>query len=150
MKYLLIFSLFVLLALSSCADDDDTFAPSDCGPLINTVGSIDGLGSGDQFDISSTSVDGLCLSIEVSATGCNPEEWTAELVTDSSVGESTPTQTTARFVFDDQLPEDAITCLAILSKTFTFDLSPYLTTEVLPSNLTILGPDTTSVTLLVE
>ncbi|MFT4687406.1 MAG: hypothetical protein ACI92C_002306 [Neolewinella sp.] len=150
MKYLLTFSLFVLLALSSCADDDDTFAPSDCGPLINTVGNIDGLGSGDQFGISSTSVDGLCLSIEVSATGCNTEEWTAELITNSSVDESTPTQTTARFVFDNQLPEDAITCLAILSKTFTFDLSPYLTTEVLPSNLTILGPDTTSVTLLVE
>jgi len=86
----------------------------------------------------------------VSGTGCNPDEWTAQLVTDGSVAESSPTQTVARFVFDNQMPEDSIICQALSSVLYSFDLSPYLSPEVLPSNFTVLGPDTTSMVFLIE
>jgi hypothetical protein len=149
MKYLFAFPLFALFALSSCADDDDSAPITECGQLIEIVSSISGLDSGDGFAISSASVEGLCLSVEVNATGCNPEEWTAELITNGNVAESTPTQSIAQFVFDNHLPEDSITCLALSFKTFTFDLSPYLSSAI-PSNFELLGQDTSSMVLLVE
>ncbi len=150
MKFLVALSFIVLSVVPSCNGDEDVLLPLPCDDQIETISSINDLDSGDGFAISSMFLDGSCLLVEVSGTGCNPDEWTAQLVTDGSVAESSPTQTVARFVFDNQMPEDSIICQALSSVLYSFDLSPYLSPEVLPSNFTVLGPDTTSMVFLIE
>ncbi|TXF91660.1 hypothetical protein FUA23_00310 [Neolewinella aurantiaca] len=148
MKLFFMFLLF--LFLTSCSDDEDNRPVSDCGPYIEILSSTDGLDPGDAFALADISTEGTCLSIEVSATGCNPDDWTAELVTDGAVAESIPTQTNARFILDRQLPDGASICQAIAFKTFTFDLSDYLTPGALPSNLRLVGPADTARVILFE
>ena len=74
-----------------------------------------------------------------------------QLFTFGEVAESMPTQTSARLLFDDALDEVAFTCQVLLTETYTFDLSDYLTPDVLPTRFTLTGTGTgTDTTLLVR
>ena len=137
--------LAVLLLLGTCKSRDaapPAAETSDCGQPIRVRHPLPRLTS-DFFRVADASVEGLCLSVTVAATGCGSEGWSAALHTDGLVAESSPTQTQALLVFDDGVGEDGITCQAIVEQTFTFDLSPYLTEASLPTVFRLTGTEIT-------
>lgn len=147
MKYYSSLLLLLVLLIGSCQGEDDPAPFDDCGPAIANVSAFS-IPSGDGFDVIDLSVEGTCLTVTVGASGCSSDDWTMELVTDGAVAESFPTQTTAQLIFDDAVDGGA-SCLAYFNETYTFDLSPYLT-GALPTNLTVIGPDTLQSVLFVE
>lgn len=140
----------LLSTLTACQDDDDTITPTtvECGePIVIEDQTV--IPTTDFFSLSNVEVDGLCLTVSIGASGCSSDEWTLGLWTNGEILESSPTMSSAYLVFDDQVPGGA-TCLAFFTESFTIDLSPYLSTADLPSNLTLIGPDTLRTTILIE
>ena len=136
-----------MLSITACQDDDDLAPGNDCGPAIDIVQEFT-IPGGDDFDLVDLSVEGMCLTVTAGASGCSSDNWTMDLVTDGSVAESLPTMTSAQFVFDDGVDGGA-TCLAYFNETYSFDLSSYLA-GALPTNLTVIGPDTLRTVILIE
>ncbi|MEL7161117.1 MAG: hypothetical protein AAFN92_10185 [Bacteroidota bacterium] len=141
-----VFALFLLccFALTSCQDDDDLQpANPDCGPAISIIADPDSRNS-DNFTITEATVDGLCLTVTLAATGCSTSNWQAEIVTDGAVAESLPTQSFARIILDDGVPDGSPICQAEVSRTFSFDLTTYLGDGgSRPSLLTLRGMNMT-------
>ena len=139
----LLVSLLALL-LPGCADDDDPAQDISrtCGPAI-TVGSELVNRQSDHFTLVDARVDGRCLEVTIAATSCSSTNWSLHLFTFGEVLESFPTQTSARLLFDDGLDETDFTCQVILTETYAFDLSPYLSPSSLPTRLTLTGTGTT-------
>jgi len=144
----LFFCLLLLPLLTACMDDDDNATPSECGEPINITDTTDAP-IGDGFHLNDHQLTGTCLSLTVTATGCNDDEWTAELRTDGSIAESLPTQSHARMLLNRSIDGGGVICQALATKTFYFDLDPYLAIS-LPSRLTVEGPDSTLFVVLVE
>ncbi|CAH1001685.1 hypothetical protein LEM8419_02591 [Neolewinella maritima] len=130
------------LLLTACGDDDDQIPRLLCGPDI-TIGDVLVAREFDSFTLVDAKVTDLCLEVTVSATGCSSQGWTMELFTFGEVAESLPTQTSARLLFDDGVDAAEFTCQAEVTETYSFDLSPYLTPDALPTEFTLTGLATT-------
>ncbi|MEM9834849.1 MAG: hypothetical protein AAF828_00015 [Bacteroidota bacterium] len=133
------FCLFVLLSLTffGCPSEDDPLVLT-CGEFIQLVSDIPP--AADVPQGIEASVDGFCLSITVGYSGCSSDSWTMELYSTGEIAESLPTQSRASFVFNDAAPGEDQACLAFFTKTFEFDVAPYLQ-GALPSLLRIDGTD---------
>lgn len=142
----LFFACLLLPLFTACMDDDDE--STNCGTPIN-ISDLTDAPIGDPFALSDHTLTGTCLSFTINAAGCNDDEWTAELRTNGLVLESLPTQSAARFMLDRNLNGGGVICQALSSKSFDFDLAPYLG-NALPSRLTVEGPDSTLFTVLIE
>ncbi|MEO0734072.1 MAG: hypothetical protein AAFZ52_14650, partial [Bacteroidota bacterium] len=128
--------------LVACLDDDDaTPQLSNCGPAI-TIVADPAIPTSDRYAITAATIDRLCLTVTLSATGCSTTNWQAEIVTDGAVAESLPTQSAARIILDDGVADGNPICQAEVSRTFSFDLTPYLGDGgSRPSTLRLLGTD---------
>jgi len=115
--YLKAMLVIVLLSVFNACEDEAIVATGECGPLAIISDEFDSKES-DDFTITSVALDGACLSIEVSAGGCDGESWTAELLIAEMVALSYPPQVGIRLVLDD----DEL-CEAFIRRTFQFDLS---------------------------
>lgn len=142
MNYLLPSLLFLGLAFS-CEDDDDCLGcdlACDGRPIII----VDEVTTpSDRFSLVDIALEDRCLTVEIGASGCTDSGWTLDLKTDGRIAESLPTQSRARLSFDDAVEEDQPTCAAFFTRTYHFDLEPYLPEGGQPSLLTIEGADTT-------
>lgn len=140
-----LFSL-TLFRAAGCGDDerpsDGTVAADGCGQEIQIRHPLPRLTT-DDYQIVDASVEGRCLSVTISATGCSSEAWRVGLHTTGEVAESSPTQTSALLVFDDGVGDDEMTCQAIIEETYRFDLTPYLSDGALPTTFSITGTETT-------
>jgi len=65
----------------------------------------------------SVTIEGDCLTMVVSGSGCDGLNWMGTLVDSGAVAESLPPQRTLKFVLDN--PE---ACLAIVQREFKFDI----------------------------
>lgn len=72
-----------------------------------------------SFNIDSMILNGNCLEVIVSASGCDGSTWSLNLIDAEVVLESYPIQRQAKLVLNNQE-----LCLAYFTKTFTFDLQP--------------------------
>ena len=145
----LVFLPFLVALFFACQDDDDARPLPDCEGTPILITQLTDFPDSDDFAFESFSVEGTCLTVTVGASGCTADGWTMTLRTDGSVAESIPTQTSARLIFDDGVDGGA-TCQAFFNRSFTFDLSEYLTAGALPSNLTLRGPDSETRVILFE
>jgi len=141
---------FVVFLFTACQDDDDIMplVANNCGTPILLTDQTDAPPS-DFYDLIEVSTEGTCLSVSIGSSGCSTDGWSMALRSRGGVDESIPTQTTARLIFDDGV-ESGVACLAYFTETYDFDLSEYLTTSALPSNLTLTGPDTNQTTVFFE
>lgn len=139
----MIVCLLVLPLLAFSCTKDEALSP-DCGADIQILESVEGLQS-DTFLLESLEVDDLCLTIVIGASGCTSANWTLDMVTTGDISGNDPSESSATFLFDDGVSE--FTCQAYLTRDFSFDLSPYLSAEELPTELQLTGLDTT---LLIE
>lgn len=73
----------------------------------------------DNYTLVDATVNGNCLEIKLSASGCDGKSWTVELVDADALADSNPQQ---RFI------KLALTnnelCTAVFSKTVSFDITP--------------------------
>lgn len=129
------FALFLLsISFFACPKDDDIIVSAACGAPFVIVTNED-TPSSTFFNIAGIEADGRCLNITISASGCGPDAWTAALYTDGAVAESLPPQgqVSVQFSNNNEL------CQAVFTKTFTFDLQPFIMDQ-LPFDLTVNVP----------
>lgn len=117
-KICIAFLCFPFLLMNTQCDDDDDIQNDNCGQSViidNTF--FESAVSGDYmlvgFDLNDD-----CLTIEVSASGCDGESWSMVLVDSGIVAESSPEQRNLKFVFTN---EEA--CLAVFNQNRSFDIS---------------------------
>jgi hypothetical protein len=134
MKYFFtVMSVFLLLSIS-CSDDDKKTIDSNCDKQAQVVSDTnfqDIITA--NYMITNVVLNGDCLSITISSSGCSGETWDVELISSNSILESFPVQRLVKIELDN--PE---VCLAIVQKTVSFDLAPF---QVDGQNQVILNID---------
>ncbi|WCO02272.1 hypothetical protein [Psychroserpens ponticola] len=109
---------FPLLLMNTQCDEDDDFQVRNCGQTVIIDNAFyESAISGDYALVGFEIIED-CLTIEVSASGCDGESWSMVLVDSGAVAESSPEQRYLKFVFTN---EEA--CLAVFSQSRVFDLS---------------------------
>ena len=146
MRHLPAFLCLIFLFTACSTEDEEALFRPQCGAPIRIVDALVEIQT-DDYRLLELRVEDRCLMVRIAATGCSPADFGMDLVTRGDVAESTPTQTSARLIFDDGKEEKDVTCQAEQERAFSFDLLPYLRDETLPSRFTLTGLDTT---LLVE
>lgn len=117
-KTVIVCLCFPLLLMNTQCDDDDNFQESNCGqPAVVDNSYFENAVSSEFFLVDFDLFDD-CLTIEISASGCDGESWSMVLVDSGSVAESSPEQRYLKFVFTNEE-----TCLAVINQSRTFNLT---------------------------
>ncbi|MCB0381953.1 MAG: hypothetical protein KDD05_01230 [Psychroserpens sp.] len=117
-KTVIVCLCFPLLLMNTQCDDDDNFQGSNCGqPAVVDNSYFENAVSSEFFLVDFDLFDD-CLTIEISASGCDGESWSMVLVDSGSVAESSPEQRYLKFVFTNEE-----TCLAVINQSRTFNLT---------------------------
>ena len=138
LAFFFLVTVFSLLTTCSEGEDDDQLIIVCGSPIEITENGLQP--GGDDYMVVSVTRTEFCLSVEIEATGCSTEAWTASLRTDGVIAESLPTQSAAYLEFDDAVADDEFTCQAQQRRTFDFDLANYLT-GALPTEFQLVGTD---------
>lgn len=113
---LFIFLLICLLFLNTQCDDD-TFVEVPCGLDVEINATT--YEEAESYAINEAIVDGDCVFITISASGCDSANWVMTLIDSEAVAESLPPQRYLKLsLFNNEV------CLAFLSKQENFDLTP--------------------------
>ena len=117
MKKILILTIIGITILS-CSDNDDNGNSNNCD--FETIVSAEQYENApsDQLSVNSLEINGNCLKINFSASGCDGNSWIVKLIDSEQIMESNPIQRNLRLSLDNN--ED---CTAVPSKTLTFDIS---------------------------
>ncbi|WP_299521328.1 hypothetical protein [Winogradskyella sp.] len=115
-KYVLV-AMSLLLLNFQCEDDDINLPPTDCDRFaIEDNDEYENANSA-FFTIIDAEVDGDCLNVEISASGCSGDTWVLQVFSTLDVMESLPVQRNIRAVLTNNEA-----CLAVFTRTFSFDL----------------------------
>ena len=116
-KYLILFVCSVLLLNMQCDDDDEQIITS-CDTTTIIDNNLYQNAQSDYYTVVNTEINGDCLIVEVSASGCDGSSWVLELIDANEVLESSPSQRNLKFVLANNEA-----CLAVFTKQQSFDLS---------------------------
>lgn len=118
MKKTLILTLVIITFLSCSNDDDNSNSINNCD--LEVVVSAEQYENAPSFQlyINSLEIDGNCLKIDFTASGCSGESWEVKLIDSEQIIESNPTQRNLRL----SLKNNEL-CHALPNKTMTFDIS---------------------------
>lgn len=112
----LVFLLLVLMS-TRCKDSLEDIKPS-CGEHVVVSEDEYANAPNDYLKIDSVHIDGDCLTIKFSASGCDGSTWLLKLIDADVVMESYPPQRNLRLSLkDDEL------CKALVSKEVTYNVS---------------------------
>ncbi|WP_431137359.1 hypothetical protein [Psychroserpens mesophilus] len=107
-----------LLLMNTQCDDDDEIQDNVCGQSVIIDNDYFETAVSNEYALVGYSINGDCLSIEISASGCDGESWSMVLVDSGTITESSPEQRYLKFVFtNDEL------CLAVFSQSRVFNLA---------------------------
>lgn len=117
MKKILILTI-IAIAVLSCSDNDGNGNSNNCdfASIVSTEQYENA--PSDQLAINSLEINGDCLKINFSASGCDGNSWALKLIDSEHIFESFPPQRNLRLSFKNW--ED---CLAFITKELTFDIS---------------------------
>lgn len=115
----MLFLSLPLILLQACNKSEEELSTySECGQMAivdkEMYDEVDSKG----FEIKDVHLNGDCLTIEIVAGGCNGKSWEAQLIDGGIIAESYPVQRSTRIIL-----ENEETCLALVSRKFTFDLT---------------------------
>ena len=114
--YLKVFVVVILLAMFNACEDGRV--KTSCGSQAVISDKFDSVIS-DEYSMVSVSLNDQCLTIEISAGGCDGDSWKADLLVSKMAELSMPPYISLRLVLeDDEL------CEALVKKRFHFDLQP--------------------------
>lgn len=117
-KVLFIMSVILCFMNMQCeGDDQPTSEVCDETTIINEAIYNDLVSA--YFTFVNAEIADNCLTIEISASGCDGNSWGFNLVDSGAVAESSPEQRYLKFQL---INEEA--CLAVFNKTVSFDLTP--------------------------
>jgi hypothetical protein len=98
--------------------DDDAPLQDPCGQAVVIDSGFYDTAESNVYDLISAEIQENCLTIKISASGCDGNSWSMVLVDSGAVAESSPEQRYLKFVFTNQE-----VCLAIVNQQRSFDLS---------------------------
>ena len=117
MKKILILTI-IGIAVLSCSDNDDNGNSNNCDfASIVSAEQYENAPS-DQLTINNLEINGDCLVINFSASGCDGNTWIVKLIDSEQILESNPIQRNLRISL-----ENNEVCTAVPNKTLTFDIS---------------------------
>ena len=115
MKNLILLALIPILLLG-CTNGDES-GPNGCdlGTVISQE--LYRKAPSDEATINSLEIEGDCMRINFSASGCSGESWKITLIDSGSILESDPPQRNLRFSLDNNE-----LCEAFITKNLTFNI----------------------------
>jgi len=115
---LFVFSTCALVFILSCNNDDDDVQLSQCDATVVVDNSIYQTTASDYYSLVSGEIDVDCLSVNISASGCDGSTWVITLVDSEVIAESMPPQRYLKLMLANNEA-----CLAVLNKEQSFDLT---------------------------
>lgn len=122
---------FTLLLMNAQCDDDDDIQNNYCGQSVIIDNAFFDSAVSSDYTLVGFDINDDCLTIEVSASGCDGESWSMVLVDSGALAESSPEQRYLKFVFTNNEA-----CLAVFNQNRVFNLT---TLRVDGSNEVILN-----------
>ncbi len=117
-KTLFVCMCCLLLLMNTQCDEDDDFQVSSCGQPVIIDNAFFETAESSDYVLVDSSITNDCLTVEISASGCDGESWSMVLVDSGNVAESSPEQRYLKFVFTNNEA-----CLAVFSQVREFNLS---------------------------
>lgn len=118
LKKIMTYSFLCLCLMNmQCNDDDITVTP--CGTDVIVDNDIYEIAESDYYTIGDIVINDDCLTVTISASGCDPNNWEMTLIDSEAIAESMPPQ---RYLKLTTYTNEA--CLAVFNKEETFDLRP--------------------------
>lgn len=115
--------LFLLFSLSAC-QTDDTSQPPASSQICEFLGIVDGdelnNTNSDNYFIQNVEIEGDCLQIELSSSGCSGATWVVNLFGSDITSNSLPPIRSIAIQL--QNSED---CEAFITKTYSFELTQF-------------------------
>ncbi|WP_178989757.1 hypothetical protein [Winogradskyella schleiferi] len=116
-KNLMLSFLCIILMNTQCSDDDVTIL-TDCSEVIIDNNAYETAES-DYYSVVNIVFNGDCLTLDLSASGCDGNTWEFTLIDSGNIAESMPPQ---RYLKLSLFNNEA--CLAVFSREESFDLTP--------------------------
>ena len=117
-KTCLICVCFTMLFMNTQCDNNNDMQVSDCGQSVIIDNAFFETAVSGDYQLVNFEINDDCLTIEISASGCDGESWSMVLVDSGAVAESSPEQRYLKFVFTNNEA-----CLAVFNQSRVFDLS---------------------------
>ncbi|MGK0323222.1 MAG: hypothetical protein ACJARX_002285 [Psychroserpens sp.] len=105
--------------MNTQCDEDDQDNDFPCNQTVVVDTGFYESSQSDFFEFTSVQLNGNCLVLEFTASGCDGNSWSMVFVDSGGVAESFPEQRFLKFVLTN---EEA--CLAVISQERSFDISP--------------------------
>lgn len=112
---ILVLSLFCVLLLNmQCDEDNVVFVPCGIEVVIDNASYEDA----EVHNIEAVTLDGDCININISASGCDGSSWIMTLIDSENIAESFPPQRYLKLnLYNNEV------CLAVFTKEESFDLT---------------------------
>lgn len=114
--------IIIMLVFVGCKGDDSNCCPNPNPTNCNKFSLVNEAKynqvSTSNYGIDNVVLNGDCLEITLSSSGCNPDNWDMNLIFFEDVMESNPIQRNAKV---ELINNEA--CLAVFKKTVSFDLT---------------------------
>lgn len=107
--------------LESCSNEttDNASLNSVCNQITIVDNSLFTNAQTEDYTINSIQVVDDCLEVQIQSSGCSGDTWKVDLIDSGNVAESNPEQRYLKISFT-----STELCDAVISKAFSFDLSP--------------------------
>jgi len=115
MKKRILIGLVVVLGFIACNNDDDD--SNNCDQVTIVSSEQYETAPNDQLFINTLELNGDCLKINLSSSGCSGDTWNLKLIDSESIMESNPPQRNLRLSLNNE--ED---CEALITIELTFDV----------------------------
>jgi len=117
LRKVIMFSLTSMLLMNfQCNEDDVVLLP--CGLEVVSNNEAYETAESDNFGVLNVDLSGDCLTVDVTTSGCDSNDWVLTLIDSGNIAESMPPQRYLKLtLFNNQV------CLVVLEKAETFDLS---------------------------
>lgn len=116
--YLKILALVALLTLLNACENDD-LTVTNCDSFVVLSQAKYQNNPTEYYSIISAEINGDCLEIEYSSSGCDGKNWSEEMVDAEEILESFPVQRKLKMLLDNKEA-----CAAVFTKLVSFDLTP--------------------------
>ena len=110
------FITLIFCFATACSSTNETESSCDEAPIVDTEQYNNA--TTDAFEIQDISINGDCLTVQISSGGCDGNNWEVKLFASEEVLESLPPQRNLKISLKDE--ED---CEALIMKEFKFNIS---------------------------
>ncbi|WP_152487255.1 hypothetical protein [Winogradskyella psychrotolerans] len=117
LRKIIMFSLVSMFLMSfQCHEDDVILLP--CGLEVVSDNEAYETSESDNYGVLNVDLSGDCLTVDVTTSGCDNNDWVLTLIDSENIAESMPSQRYLKLtLFNNQ------DCSVVLEKAETFDLS---------------------------